>query len=67
MIYFVFNVLLFGLFIVFYIFIKFLKFVISYWRGLGKRICMFLDDGLGGNFFKEFVIVDVKVVKEDFG
>lgn len=65
--YFVFNVLPFGLSTAPYIFTKLLKPVISHWRGSGKRICMFLDDGLGGNSSKESATVDAKAVKEDLG
>ena len=47
--YFVFDVLPFGMSTAPYIFTKVLKPVINYWRRTGRRICMFLDDGLGGN------------------
>lgn len=65
--YFVFNVLPFGLSTAPYIFTKLLKPLLSHWRGSGKRICMFLDDGLGGNSSKESATVDAKAVKEDLG
>ena len=65
--YFVFNVLPFGLSTAPYIFTKLLKLLIGHWRGSGKRICMFLDDGLGGNSSKESATVDAKAVKEDLG
>ena len=65
--YFVFNVLPFGLSTAPYIFTKLLKPLIGHWRGSGKRICMFLDDGLGGNSSKESATVDAKAVKEDLG
>ena len=63
--YFVFNVLPFGLSTTPYIFTKLLKPLIGHWRGSGKRICMFLDDGLGGNSSKQSATVDAKAVKED--
>ena len=65
--YFVFNVLPFGLSTVPYIFTKLLKPLISHWRGSGKRICMFLDDGLGGNSSKGSATVDAKAAKADLG
>ena len=63
--YFVFNVLPFSLSTAPYIFTKLLKPLIGHWRGSGKRICMFLDDGLGGNSSKQSATVDAKAVKED--
>ena len=65
--YFVFSVLPFGLSTAPYIFTKLLKPLISHWRDLGKRICMFLEDGLGGNSPKESATVDAKAVKENLG
>ena len=50
--YFAFNVLPFGMSTAPYIFTKVLKAVINYWRSAGRRICMFLNDGLGGNSCK---------------
>ena len=63
--YFDFNVLPFGLSTPPYIFTKLLKPLISHWRGSGKRICMFLEDALGGNSSKESAAVDAKAVRED--
>ena len=60
--YFVFNVLSFGMSTAPYIFTKVLKPVINYWRSTGKRICMFLDDGLGGNSCKESASTDAIAV-----
>ncbi|CAH3174142.1 unnamed protein product, partial [Porites lobata] len=48
-----------------YIFTKVLKPVINYWRSTGRRICMFLDDGLGGNSCKESVSTDSIAVRAD--
>ena len=31
-----------------YIFTKLVRALVGYWRGLGRRIVMFLDDGIGG-------------------
>jgi len=47
--YFMFNVLPFGLSTAPYIFTKLLKPAVSHWRSSGVKVCMFLDDGLGGN------------------
>lgn len=65
MTYFVFNVLPFGLSTAPYVFTKLLKPVVSHWRSSGKKVCMFLDDGLGGNFPLESASVDAKEVEED--
>ena len=59
---FVFSVLPFGLSTAPYIFTKLLKPPISHWRGSSKMICIFLDDGLGGNSSK-----GAKAVKENLG
>ena len=48
-----------------YILTKVLKPVINYWRSAGKRICMFLDDGLGGNSCKESASTDAMAVRVD--
>ena len=63
--YFVFNVLPFGMSTAPYIFTKVLKPVINYWRSAGRRICMFLDDGLGGNSCKESASTDAIAVRAD--
>jgi hypothetical protein len=47
--YFVFNVLPFGISTAGYIFTKVTRVMIKFWRGQGKKIVMFLDDGLGGD------------------
>ncbi|VDI25195.1 Hypothetical predicted protein [Mytilus galloprovincialis] len=47
--YFVFNVLPFGLATAGYIFSKVLREFVKHLRSEGKRIIMFLDDGLGGD------------------
>jgi len=60
---FVFNVLPFGLSTAPYTSTKRLKLVVSHWRGLGIRVCMFLDDGLGGNSSLESASVDAEAVK----
>ena len=46
--YFVFSVLPFGLSSAPYIFTKLVRALVGYWRGLGRRVVMFLDDGIGG-------------------
>ena len=61
--FFVFNVLPFGLSTAPYTFTKLLKPVVSHWRGSGIRVCMFLDDGLGGNSSLESASVDAEAVK----
>ena len=63
--YFVFNVLPFGMSTAPYIFTMVLKPVINYWRSAGKRICMFLDDGLGGNSCEESASTDAIAVRAD--
>ncbi|XP_076116600.1 uncharacterized protein LOC143084068 [Mytilus galloprovincialis] len=47
--YFVFNVLPFGIATAGYIFTKVLREVVKHMRAEGKRVIMFLDDGLGGD------------------
>ena len=47
--YFVFNVLPFGLSSAPYIFTKLVRSLVNYWRGLGRRVVTFLDDGIGGS------------------
>ena len=47
--YFVFTVLLFGMFSAPYIFSKIVRSLVNYWRGLGRRVVTFLDDGIGGS------------------
>ena len=32
-----------------YIFSKLVRSLVSYWRGLGRRVVTFLDDGIGGS------------------
>ena len=63
--YFVFNLLPFGMSTVPYIFTKVLKPVINYWRSAGRRNCMFLDDGLGGNSCKGSASTDATAVRAD--
>ena len=46
--YLVFSVLPFGLSSAPYIFTKLVRALVCYWRGLGRRVVMFLDDGIGG-------------------
>ena len=60
---FVFNALPFGLSTAPYTFTKLLKPVVSHWRGSGIRVCMFLDDGLGGNSSLQSASVDAEAVK----
>ena len=62
---FVFNVLPFCMSTAPYIFTKVLKPVINYWRSACKIICMFLDDGLGGNTCKESASTDAIAVRAD--
>ena len=47
--YFVFTVLPFGLSSAPYIFSKLVRSLVNYWRGLGRRVVTFLDDGVGGS------------------
>ena len=47
--YFVFTVLPFGLSSAPYIFSKLVRSLVNYWRGLGRRVVTFLDDGIGGS------------------
>lgn len=61
--FFIFNVLPFGLSTAPYTFTKLLKPVVSHWKGSGLRVCMFLDDRLGGNFSLESALVDAKSVE----
>ena len=61
--FFVFNVLPFGLSTAPYIFTKLLKPAVSHWRSSGIKVCMFLDDGLGGNSSFESASVDAKTVE----
>ena len=37
--------------------------MVSHWRGSGIRVCMFLDDGLGGNSSLESASVDAEAVE----
>ena len=60
--FFVFNVLLFGLSTAPYIFTKILKPAVNHWRSSGIKVCMFLDDGLGGNSSFESTKVDAGTV-----
>ena len=46
--YFVFTILPFGLSSAPYIFTKLVRALLGYWRGLGRRVVTFLDDGIGG-------------------
>ena len=46
---FVFPVLPFGMFLAPYIFSKLLRSLLIYWRGLGRRVLTFFDDGIGGS------------------
>ena len=41
-------VLPFGLSSAPYIFTKLVRALVGYWRGLGRRVVTFLDDGIGG-------------------
>lgn len=61
--FFVFNVLPFGLSTAPYTFTKLLKPVVSHWRGSGIRVCMFLDDGFGGNSSLESASADAQAVE----
>ena len=61
--FFVFNVLPFGLSTAPYTFTKLLKPVVSHWRGSGIRVCMFLDDGFGGNSSLESASADAHAVE----
>ena len=47
--FFVFTVLPFGLSSAPYIFSKLVRSLVNYWRGLGRRVVTFLDDGIGGS------------------
>ncbi|XP_041453613.1 uncharacterized protein LOC121406809 [Lytechinus variegatus] len=46
--YFVFNVLPFGISTAGYIFTKLTRVPVTYWRSQGKKVVMFLDDGIAG-------------------
>ena len=46
--YFVFNVLPFGISTAGYVFTKLTRVPITYWRSQGKKVVMFLDDGIAG-------------------
>ena len=46
--YFVFNVLPFGISTAGYVFTKLTRVPITYWRAQGKKVVMFLDDGMAG-------------------
>ncbi|XP_072166403.1 uncharacterized protein [Diadema setosum] len=46
--YFVFNVLPFGISTAGYVFTKITRVPVTYWRAQGKKIVMFLDDGIAG-------------------
>ena len=48
-IFYVFNVLPFGISVAGCIFTKVLRFVVKRWRSMGHKVVMFLDDGLGGS------------------
>lgn len=61
--YFMFNVLPFGLSTAPYVFTKLLKPAVSHWRSSGIKVCMFLDDGLGGNSSLESASTDARVVE----
>ncbi|XP_052103494.1 uncharacterized protein LOC127736976 [Mytilus californianus] len=61
--YFVFNVLPFGISTAGYIFTKVLREVVKHLRSEGKRIIMFLDDGLGGDSNFEKCIESSQMVK----
>ena len=63
--YFVINVLPFGLSTAPYCFTKVLKPVVRHWRGSGKKVCMFLKDGLGGAASNELASADAKDVYKD--
>ena len=63
--YFVFNVLPFGISTAGYIFTKLTRVPVTYWRSQGKKIVMFLDDGIAGcDNVNEAVIVS-KSIKSD--
>ena len=62
--YFVFRVLPFGLSTAPLVFTKILKPVLRHWRSSGKRVCMFLDDGLGGVRIQSAILVS-QAVKRD--
>ncbi|XP_044180060.1 uncharacterized protein LOC122961513 [Acropora millepora] len=47
--FFVFSVLPFGFTSTPYIFSKLVRSLVNYWRGLGRRVVTFLDDGIGGS------------------
>ena len=47
--FFVFTVLPFGLSSAPYIFSKLVRSLVNYWRGLGRRVVTFVDDGIGGS------------------
>ena len=47
--YYVFNVLPFGLATAGYVFSKTMREVVAYWRSLGFKVVMYLDDGLTGS------------------
>ena len=68
--YYVFNVLAFGIATAGHIFSKTVREMVKYWRSLGHRIVMFLDDGIGGSTCYELASEASRFVKEslvDFG
>ena len=64
-IFFTFNAFPFGLSTAPYIFTKILKPAVHHWRSSGIKVCMFLDDGLGGKSSCQSTKVDAIAVKID--
>ena len=63
--YFVFNVLPFGISTAGYIFTKLTRVPVTYWRAQGKKIVMFLDDGIAGCDNVDEAIKVSRAIKSD--
>lgn len=63
--YFVFNVLPFGLSTAGYVFSKVTRVLVKYWRSMGYRLIMYLDDGISGHSDRNSSLVLSKIVQDD--
>ena len=63
--YFIFKVLPFGLSTAPSVFTKVLKPLLRHWRSSGKRVCMFLDYGVGGSSLLQCATLVLQAVKTD--
>lgn len=61
--YFVFNSLPFGINTSGHIFTKTLRVLIKYWRSLGHKVIMFLDDGIGGSVSYDQALISSKFIR----